>query len=180
MPFLLLIALLVLGLILLWALLLPLVLVRRYRYGRSRRRGIRWTATLQALASFVSLLVFFASAWIAGHWVAGAPRYAAVGVAAGLLLGVLGLIATRFEYEPGGTYYTPNRWLVLALTLIVAVRLSVGLWQGLHLWGSADAGNAWLSRQGGLLAVGGLVLGYYLSYALGLRRKLARTRMPGP
>ncbi|SFL18211.1 hypothetical protein [Lysobacter sp. cf310] len=171
---LLLIPLLVLLMMLLGALLLPVALIQRYRYGKSRRRAIAWTISLNLVATFASLLLFFLSAWIVGHWIADASVYAAVGVALGLLLGVTGLALTRFEPEPGGLYYTPNRWLVLALTLIVAARLGFGLVQALHLWGQQDARDAWLSRQGSLLAVGGMMLGYYLSYAFGLRRRCRR------
>lgn len=171
---LLLIPLIVVALVLLWALLLPLGLIQRYRYGKSRRRAVGWAASLNLYASFVSLLLFFFSAWIAGHWIVDATAYAAVGVCLGLLLGVVGLALTRFETEAGGLYYTPNRWLVLGLTLVVAARLGFGLWQALHLWGQQDAHDTWLSRQGGLLAVGGLVLGHYLGYAWGLRRRQRR------
>lgn len=171
---LLLIPLLVLVMVLLWALLLPVALIQRYRYGKSRRRAIGWAIALNVFASFVSLLLFFFSAWIAAHWIADATVYAAVGVALGLLLGAAGLALTRFETEAGTLYYTPNRWLVLGLTLIVAARLGFGLVQALHLWGEQAARGAWLSRQGGLLAVGGTMLGYYLSYAFGLRRRCRR------
>ena len=171
---LLLIPLLVLVMVLLWALLLPVALIQRYRYGKSRRRAIGWTVALNLFASFVSMLLFFFSAWIAGHWIVDAPVYAAIGVSLGLLLGLVGLALTRFEPEAGALYYTPNRWLVLALTTIVAARLGFGLLQALHLWGEQAARGAWLSRQGGLLAVGGMMLGYYLSYALGLHRRCRR------
>ncbi|NUO74990.1 MAG: DUF1453 domain-containing protein [Lysobacter sp.] len=177
---LLLIPLVVVALVLLWALLLPLALIQRYRYGKSRRRAIGWAIALNLFASFVSLLLFFFSAWIAGHWIANATVYAAVGLCLGLSLGVVGLALTRFEAEPGGLYYTPNRWLVLGLTLVVAARLGFGLWQALHLSGQHDARDVWLSRQGGLLAVGGMVLGHYLSYAWGLRRRYRRTARSGP
>ena len=171
---LLLIPLVVVVMVLLWALLLPLALIQRYRYGKSRRRAIGWAVSLNLFASFVSLLLFFFSAWIAGYWIADATVYAAVGASLGLLLGTAGLALTRFEPEPGGVYYTPNRWLVLGLTLIVAARLGFGLLQALHLWGQQDAREAWLSRQGSLLAVGGMMLGYYLSYTWGLRRRCRR------
>ncbi|KQZ59581.1 MULTISPECIES: hypothetical protein [unclassified Lysobacter] len=171
---LLLIPLLVLAMVLLWALLLPVALIQRYRYGKSRRRAIGWVVALNLFASFVSMLLFFFSAWIAGHWIADAPVYATIGVALGLSLGLVGLALTHFEPGPDALYYTPNRWLVLALTVIVAARLGFGLLQALRLWGEQAARGAWLSRQGGLLAVGGMMLGYYLSYALGLRRRCRR------
>ncbi len=172
MPVLLLIPLLLLALVLLWAVLVPVGLVQRYRYGKARRRALPWAVALATWLSLLSLLVFFASAWAAGHWIEGAPRHAAAGLGAGLLLGLLGLALTRFEDLPGGLHYTPNRWLVLALTLVVAARLGYGLWQAAHGWG-ADLAQG-LPAQGSLFAVGGLLLGYYQSYLLGLRRGLRR------
>ena len=47
---LLLIPLLVLVMVLLWALLLPVALIQRYRYGKSRRRAIGWTVALDRSA----------------------------------------------------------------------------------------------------------------------------------
>ncbi|ROU04443.1 DUF1453 domain-containing protein [Lysobacter enzymogenes] len=176
---LLLIPLALLALALLWALLIPVGLIQRYRYGKARRRALGWAVSLGAGFSLLSLLLFFAGAWVSGHWVADAPLFAAGGLAAGLPLGALGLALTRFEDEPRGLYYTPSRWIALGLTLLIAARLGYGLWQGLHAW-SADAPHAWLPRQGGLFAVGGLLLGYYLVYTLGLRRRLRRHRLARP
>lgn len=172
---LLLIPLAVLALALLWALLIPIGLIQRYRYGKARRRALGWAVGLGAALSLPSLLLFFCGAWISGHWIADAPAFAGAGLLAGLALGALGLALTRFEDEPRGLYYTPNRWLALGLTLLIAARLAYGLWQGAQAL-SADAGHGWLPRQGGLFALGGLLLGYYLIYTLGLRRRLQRHR----
>lgn len=171
MPLLLILPLALLAVILLSALLLPIGLVQRYRYGKARRRALPWAVQLAAALSLLSLLVFFASAWLVGHWIDDAALYAAAGLLAGLSLGALGLALTRFEEEAKGLYYTPNRWLILGLTLIVAARIGYGLWQGAQGW---SGHGAWLPRQGSLFAVGGLLLGYYQLYTLGLRRRLRR------
>jgi len=178
MPLLLLIPLALLALVLLWALLVPLGLVLRYRAGSARRRALPWAVSLAAALSLPSLLLFFAGAWTVAHWIDDAALFAAAGLLAGLATGLLGLALTRFEPAPGGLYYTPNRWLVLGLTLIVAARIGVGLWQAAHAWDGASA-TAWLPRQGGLFAVGGLLLGYYQAYTLGLRRRLRRLQRRG-
>ncbi|ALN63206.1 putative membrane protein [Lysobacter antibioticus] len=171
MPLLLLIPLALLVLLMLWAVLLPLGLIQRYRYGKARRRALPWAVRLAAALSLLSLLIFFVSAWLVGYWIVDAPLYAALGWGAGLLLGVLGVCLTRFEYEAQGLYYTPNRWLILGLTLVVAARIVFGLWQAAHGWSDHAS---WLPRQGSLLAVGGLLLGYYQAYSLGLGRRLRR------
>ncbi|MGH8079439.1 MAG: DUF1453 domain-containing protein [Lysobacter sp.] len=174
MPLLLLIPLLLLALLALFALLIPIGLIQRYRYGKARRRAVPWLIGLAAALSLLSLLLFFASAWVIGHWVDDAPVYAAAGLVVGCALGGIGLATTRFEDEAKGLYYTPNRWLALGLTLLVAARIVYGLWQGVHVW--SDGREDWLPRQGSLLAVGGLLLGYYQIYTLGLRRRLRRYR----
>jgi uncharacterized membrane protein YidH (DUF202 family) len=171
MPLLLLLPLLVVALVVLWLLLLPLALWQRYRMGRARRRAVPWVAGLNAWSLLVSALVFVFSAWMAGYWVDAALPHAAVGLAAGLVLGFVGLALTRFEATQRGLYYTPNRWLVLALTLVVAARIAYGLFRMEQAW-AADAHAAWLSQQGSVLAVGGLLLGHYLGYAWGLRRRI--------
>lgn len=171
MPILLLLPLLVMFLALLWVLLLPIALWQRYRLGKTRRRAIGWLVRLNAALLLVSAGLFVVGAWLSGYWVKAALPHAVGGLGAGLLLGVVGLVATRFEVGPQGLFYTPNRWLVLSLTLIVAARLAFA---ALRLWQSGQDGAyaAWLAQQGGMLAVGGLLLGHYLAYAWGLRRRL--------
>ena len=171
MPLLLLLPLLVVALVVLWLLLLPLALWQRYRMGRARRRAVPWVAGLNAWSLLVSALVFVFSAWMAGYWVDAALPHAAVGLAVGLVLGFIGLALTRFEATQRGLYYTPNRWLVLALTLVVAARIAYGLFRMEQAW-AADAHAAWLTQQGSVLAAGGLLLGHYLGYAWGLRRRI--------
>src|SRR5262249_57804193 len=86
----------------------------------------------------------------------------------GGVIAVVGLLATRWEREPAGLHYTPNRWLVLAITLVVAGRIAYGFWRA---WRSGLHGIA-ASGATGSLAAGGLVLGYYLFYWIGVRRRL--------
>jgi hypothetical protein len=170
---LLLLPLLVVALVLLWLLLMPFALWQRYRSGRSRRRVVRWVMTLNAWSLLVSVVLFFFGAWVAGYWVNAALAHAGAGLLAGMLLGVIGLALTRFETTSQGVFYTPNRWLVLALTLVVAARIGYGLYRMEQAWVS-DIHAAWLAQQGSVLAVGGLLLGHYLAYAWGLRWRLRR------
>jgi hypothetical protein len=170
---LLLLPLLVVALVLLWLLLMPFALWQRYRSGRSRRRAVRWVMTLNAWSLLVSVVLLLFGAWIAGYWVDAALTHAGAGLLAGMLLGVVGLALTRFETTVQGVFYTPNRWLVLALTLVVAARIGYGLYRMEQAWVS-DIHAAWLAQQGSVLAVGGLLLGHYLAYAWGLRWRLRR------
>ena len=172
---LLLIPLALLAIVFAWLLLMPLALWQRYRRGHARRRAVRWAITVNAWLLLVSALLFVLVAWISGSWIVGAVRHAALGLAMGMALGIVGLWLTRFDHDESGLHFAPNRWLVLGLTLVVAARIGYGLGHAWQLW-QADAGHvAWLAQQANLLAVGGLLLGHYLAYAWGLRSRLAKS-----
>ncbi|MFP7723067.1 DUF1453 domain-containing protein [Lysobacter sp. A3-1-A15] len=169
---LLLVPLLLLAVVALWACLLPLALLNRYRRGRARRRAVAWVVGGNAWLLGAGALLFLVGALVVGAWRPLAPVEALAGLLAGMLLGWLGLRLTRFEATPTGLLYTANRWLVLALTVMVAARLALALWQGWHLWQADAATGQWLDAQAGLLLAGGLLLGHYLAYTWGLRHRL--------
>jgi hypothetical protein len=160
-------------LVALWLVTLPLAVWQRYRCGRARRRVRGWALRLNAWSVLVSTALFLGGAWIAQLWIERALAQAAAGVLGGIAAGAIGAQLARVERDGGGLFHTPNRWLVLALTLVVAARIGYGLWH-LPLWYGDATHAAWLARQGGLLAVGGLLLGHYLGYAWALRWRLAR------
>jgi hypothetical protein len=91
-------------------------------------------------------------------------------------LGIIGLWLTPVRAEPAGLFYAPNRWLVLALTLLVAARLGYGLWRTAQLWREGAGHAGLLAQQPGLLAIGGLLLGYYVAFGWGVRQRLQRLR----
>ena len=165
-------------LLLLIALLLamPFLLFVRYRTGTVRRLGRRWLATLNLMTIVFSAVLFLYGAAITSLWVSDAFRYSLFGLLAGGLLGLLGLALTRWEQTPQALYYTPNRWLILLLTLAVAARLLYGLWRIFHGWRTSGSDPLWLERAGiaGSLALGAILLGYYLAYAAGVRWRLKR------
>ena len=170
MPLLVLVPLLVIGLLALWAVLLPFLLWARYRNGKARRRAQGWVIRINAWLLAASVPLLLLSAWISAHWFEAALLETTVGLLLGLLLGVASLWLTRFELDAAGFHYTPNRWLVLLLTALVAARIVAGLvlaWNG-------DASSLSLLDAGGLLAIGGVFLGYALAYTWGLRARLPR------
>jgi hypothetical protein len=152
----------------------PFLLYLRYRTGTMRRRGREWVANvnLASLGLSAALLVWVAA--LTTFWVPHAFSYSLVGLFAGSLLGFLGLALTRWEMTPRGLHYTPNRWLVLLVTLAVVTRLLYGLWRLWHAWRAAPSDGSWLASAGvaGSMAVGALVVGYYLAYFAGVRWKL--------
>lgn len=156
-----------------WLVLLPLSLWQRYRLGKARRKAWPWLVKLNAWLLLVSACVFLASMALTGLWWPGALAYAAGGLVAGLLLGIAGLWLSRFERTPQGLFYTPNAWLILALTVLVTLRIALGFVELWRYWQGTQALAAVpVFAHASLFAVAGLLLGYYLSYTWGLRRKL--------
>ena len=174
MPLLLLLPLLVIGLVLLWALLLPLLLLQRYRLGKARRRQQPWVASANAWMLLPSSLLFLLGAWISGRWIGDALPWATAGLGVGVVLGIVGLWASQLEHEGDRLYLTPNRWLVLGLTLVVALRIALGIWQGWEWWQHGVGPRAGITGPGSVLGVGGVLLGYYLAMAWGIRARLRR------
>ena len=155
--------------------MLPFALVFRYRYGTRRRRARAWIATLNALSLAVSATIFMISAAITTRWVPYSFSSAALGLAAGAILGILGLLLTRWERDGAALFYTPNRLLVLGITLIVTLRIAYGFWRAWHTWRAAQEGTSWIAALGipGSLAAGAIVVGYYVVYWAGVRSRAA-------
>ena len=158
--------------------LMPVSLVQRYRMGTARRLARPWLTAINFWGIGVSTAMFLVAAAITSVWVPGAFTYALGGFAAGCALGVLGLAWSRWEAARGSLHYTPNRWLVLAITLTVSARIAYGFWRGWQAWGSGLENTSWLAASGaaGSLAAGAVVLGYYLTYWTGVRRRLRALR----
>ncbi|HJR57863.1 MAG TPA: hypothetical protein VJ813_00625 [Vicinamibacterales bacterium] len=172
MPLLLLFVLVVLAVIA----LIPVSIIQRYRMGTSRQRARRWLAAVNLTGLGLSATLFLVSAAFTNIWVPDAFRYTAAGLAGGCALGIIGLWLTRWEPGLDALHYTPNRWLVLSITLVVTARLLYGFWRGWHTWRAGVDGGSWFAAAGvaGSMAAGAVVLGYYLAYWFGVRRRLRR------
>ena len=158
--------------------LLPLTLVQRYRVGTTRRPARAWLVAINLVGTAISAALFVAASAITSTWVPKAFTYTLIGLAAGLSLGLLGLALTRWESTPRFLYYTPNRLLVLAVTLIVTARVLYGFWRSWHAWTAGFDYSSWAVESGiaGSMAAGAVVLGYYLAFWMGVRRRLKRHR----
>jgi hypothetical protein len=154
--------------------LIPFSLIQRFRMGTMRRRAVRWVIALNAAGTLISVLLFVAGAAITTNWVAGTLTYTAAGLAAGAAAGAIGLALTRWEIAGGRLYYTPNRWLVLAITLVVTARLFYGFYRSYEAWQAAIDRMAWVAASGVAtsMSAGAIVLGYYLVYWFGVRLRL--------
>ena len=168
----------IVGMILLSIALLPLTLIQRYRVGTARRPARAWVAALNLAALAFSTALFLITALVTTRWVPDAFRYALMGLGAGCVLGLIGLVLTRWEPKGTTLYYTPNRWLVLGVTLVVTGRVLYGFWRSWQAWRSAFEHTTWVVQSGvaGSLAAGAVVLGYYVIYWTGVRRMIRRRR----
>ena len=175
MPLLILPLLIVLALVTVIA-LIPIALVQRYRLGSSRQRARGWLATVNLTGLVFSAGLFLTTAALTTIWIPGALTYAAGGLGVGLVLGFVGLWLTRWEASTDALHFTPNRLLVLGMMLIVGSRVVYGLWRAWESWSAGLRGESWLVGAGAResMAAGAIVLGYYLAYWRGVRRRYRR------
>ena len=163
----------VLVILVLGILLLPLSILQRYRVGTRRQQARGWLIGINWVGMAISALMFLAGAAVSTFWIPGALRYSALGLLTGCALGILGLALTRWEPSARALHYTPNRFLVLAITLTILGRVAYSFWRAYETWSTAGTRHDWLVTWGAAeaLGAGGVVIGYYLSYWLGVRRR---------
>lgn len=156
----------------------PLSVVLRYRAGTARRLARGWVSAFNVFSLAISAAIFLVVAAISSAWLPGAFTDSAWGFIAGCAIGAAGLALSRWEATPGSLHYTPNRWLVLAITLLVAARVCFGFWRAWHAWHLTPEGESWLAASGlaGSMAAGAVVLGYYLTYWSGIWMRLKQHR----
>ena len=156
--------------------LTPLLLIQRYRAGSARREARPWVAALSIAAMVFSAVFFVASAAFTTIWIPHALSGALMGMTIGLGLGVIGFLFTRWEPGIRSLYYTPNRWLVLIVTLIVSARVVYGFYRSFEAASAGVSGHAMVSAFGvpESLAAGAIVIGYHLAYNIALRWRIGR------
>ena len=96
-------------------------------------------------------------------------------MAIGGILGLLGLVLTRWESRAEGLFYTPSRWVAFLIVFVIAARLLYGWWRATHTGGSAPDDQHWLITASGpqlSAAIAAGLIGYYLVYSIGLHLRL--------
>jgi hypothetical protein len=158
--------------------MVPLSIAMRFRASSTRRRAWGWMVTLNFFAACVSAAILLVTAAVSNAWIPNTFLYALIGLACGLALGLVGLITSRWEMTPQGVHYTPNRWLILMITVVVTARILYGFWRAWHSFQTTLAGESWLAHSGaaGSMGAGAAVLGYYVVYWAGLRRRVRKHR----
>lgn len=178
MPLLLAAAAALLALPLLFVLMLPFSMMRRYRMGTARRRAWGWVAALNAWGMGASMPMFLGAASISGMWIPGAFSWSFWGMAGGCALGLAGLRLAHWETAPGTVHFTQNRWLVLTITAAVSLKIAFGLWRMWRAWHETGGGENWIASAGvaGSMAAGALVLGYYTTFWGGVWLRVRRVK----
>src|SRR5687767_3020053 len=115
-------------------LLLPFSMLRRYRVGTSRQQARGWLIAMNAIGFGLSSLMFLAGAAMTNIWIPQAFKYSALGLLAGLTIGIVGLWLTRWEPSASALHFTPNRFLVLAIMLTIAGRIGYSFWRAWQTW----------------------------------------------
>ena len=156
----------------------PLSIVLRYRASTARRQARGWISAINVVALCLSVAFFLTVAATTSIWVPRAFTYTVGGLAGGCVLGVIGLWLSRWEATAQALHYTPSRFLVLTIMLVVASRLAFGLWRAWDAWRSMPGETSWLAASGaaGSLAAGAMVLGYFLAYHAGVWLRSRRHR----
>jgi hypothetical protein len=175
----LLLLLVALGVILVIVILTPVSLVLRYRAGRARRQARSWVASLNIVALALSVVLWLTATGLTSFWVPRSLEYALAGLAIGGLLGLAGLALTRWDSTTDRLHFTPNAWIVLFITVVVAARITYGVWRTWQAWEAGFDHTSLIAIDGlrGSLAAAGIVLGHYLVFWVGVLRRVRRHRM---
>ena len=164
--------------------LIPISIIQRLRLGISRRQARGWVAALNLIAVALSVSLFLLGAYVTSRWIPEALRFTLVGLGVGSVLGLLGTALTRWEYAGRSAYYTPNRWLVVGITLVVTARVVYGFWRTWEAWRASLDTMTWVAASGlaASMSAGAVVLGYYAIFWAGVyvRTRRYRRRMERP
>lgn len=154
------------------ALLVPLVAWRVYvrarrNIGRQLLHPTRLAARIAVYSLIVALVTFFAARFL--------PSLEAElgGLLAGAVLAFAGLKLTRWEMTPDGSFYTPNAFLGLALTLLFVGRIVYRLTMLFAHPPVVGSSSPQLFQSPLTLLIFGVTAGYYIAYTAGV---LARGR----
>lgn len=151
-----------------FAALFVFVMYRRFRrlFGRQRVQPARLKFRV------VVLLVVVAMLMLRGGFGAQSGLAVAAGIGGGIALGLLGLRLTTFETTPHGRFYTPHGGIGLLLSALLLGRLAyrfVVVWplmQGAHVVGENPMAS--FERSPLTLAIFALLVGYYVTYCIGV------------
>jgi hypothetical protein len=154
---------------------------RRYRshVGPQKVRPLRMGLRV-GLLGLVTVLIMISPVGVLGREVLG------LGIALGAMLGALSLSQTHFETREGRYWYTPNVYIGMAVTAVLAARMLyrlVVLYPQIQAGTLPHGGSPLANMSIPTLAVFGLVIGYYAIYNGGVlwrSRQLMEEAPPSP
>jgi hypothetical protein len=152
------------------ALLLPFLAWRVYRrfHRNVGRQPLRRGRLLTGIVVFAAISLLLLAVTFSAPRLMGSLGG---GLAAGVGLAFVGLRLTRFEIGEDRHFYTPNTYIGVALTLMLAGRI-LYRFSVLYFSGPAVPAGAPAFMQSALtLAMIGLTAGYYIAYNFGVIRK---------
>jgi hypothetical protein len=156
--------------------LVGFMLYRRLRrtFGRQPFTPKRMVARM-VLLSVVCVVLFVGSPATTASLGA-----AAAGLVVGVALALIGLMHTHVEATAEGKFYTPNKWIGLAVTALFLGRLAGRLFTISERASQAAAGaSPFAGVQRSPLTLG-LLAGYYITYYAGVLRKATPLAVPSP
>ncbi|ADV26169.1 hypothetical protein Psesu_0307 [Pseudoxanthomonas suwonensis 11-1] len=161
--------------------LLPVALALRIRGAFNTRRQA-WVLPLRLAwwSSLLSAALFALTVLLAGFFWPNVWTYVPLAALAGAVLGLLATTRVRFVETTEGLFYRTSPVVSVGLMVLVVVRLVAGVVQCFRVaFGDATwPESGWLSHAG-MMAVGGLLLGYALVMTRYLYARTAAYRRDG-
>jgi cytochrome b561 len=153
-------------------------LYARYRKMVSRQHSRPWRHWAAAIF-FSSVLLLLAVTSLV-HPMAEVAL--AGGIAAGAVLSHFGLRSTRFEATPEGVYFTPNARIGITLIALLVARILYRFYEISTVQLAPRSSQMQdFTRSPLTLALVGMLLAYYIAYAIGiLRWRRAHAGDPAP
>ena len=146
----------------------------RRNIGRQKLRATRMKVAL--------IIMMIALGLIAGSVIyLRAPLWPLLGgLAAGIMVGLIGHKLTRFETGTSEKFYTPNAYLSITISTLLVARLA---YRFFLLYTTPLAAHATAPALGQSLLtmfIFGLTLGYYITYNAGILRSLRQAPQTQP
>jgi hypothetical protein len=151
-------------------------------YRRLRRTFGRQPVTPKRMAlRMVLLCVVCILLLVRSNFTTASLAAAAAGLALGVALARVGLMHTKVEASAESKFYTPNKWIGLAVTALFLGRLAGRFFTVSERATQVASGvspYAGLQQSPLTLGLFFLLAGYYVTYYAGVLRKAALLRVP--
>lgn len=136
----------------------------RRNFGRQRLKPTRLMIRI-CIYCLITLLLAYVSITVASHL--NVLLGLVAGLVPGAILGLVGLRLTRFESTPQGRFYTPNAYMGVGLTILLAARIGYRYIMLSNVQGHSSTQP--MRFQSPLTYfIFALLMGYYIAYYTGI------------